>query len=346
MGSGTVSSSPDAPGQHRAASEPDFDESSVPRGRWRIYAAAIVLLGATAFGVWWSTQSSAPAPAAVPIATPAPTPTVPPPPPTFAPAEANRRAVDVLRQHLTVESLRVRRVAAAALGRQADPQAIAALMELLPTEQSEIAKLDIAYGLARAGDARGLEILLAGLRSPRRDIKGDAARLLAALKDMRAESTLTSLLNLTQFRLSAAEQLARLGNKSAIALLEKIRVDDKVAEEDRLRATIALGYSGQASVTDSLRALLPDVRFNVDAAGALAVLGDASARPVLLTQLSISSLRVSAAVALRRLDPELDASSILYRLMPDLDSSKDTERVAAAEAILLLTGPKSVAERD
>jgi HEAT repeat protein len=318
-----------------------------PRRTGRLLVIALIVLAIGGAVLWKLASSDEPAPPPPPPkAIEAPRPAPPPPPPTFVPAEAHQRAVEVLRSQLTVESLRVRRFAAAALGRLGDPQAVETLLALLPTEQMEIARLDIAYGLARAGNQQGLEMLVTGLRSSRRDVKGDAARLLAALKDARAESTLSSLLVLSQFRLGAAEQLARLGNKQAIALLQKLRDDDKAPEEDRLRATIALGYAGQAEVAEALRALLPDARFNVGAAGALAVLHDASARSTLVEQLSIPSLRVSAALALRRLEPELDASKLLYRVMPDLESSKDTERVVAAEAVLLLTGPATLAERD
>lgn len=318
-----------------------------PKRRTGLIVVVLVVLAAGGILAWQSTRPEEPAPAA-----PAPKPAAalppppPPPPPTFDPAQANARAVEVLRAHLAVESPRVRRFAGAALGRLGDAQAVQTLLDLLPTEQMEIARLDIAHGLARAGNAKGLEMLVNGLRSSRRDVKSDAARLLVALKDPRAESTLTSLLVLSQFRLGAAEQLARLGNKQAITLLQKLRADDKTPEEDRLRATIALGYGGQPEVAEALRALLPDSRFNVGAAGALSVLHDASARQTLVEQLSIPSLRVSAALSLRRLEPELDASKLLYRVMPDLESSKDTERIDAAEAVLLLTGPAALAERD
>lgn len=318
-----------------------------PKRRTGLIVVVLVVLAVGGVLVWQATRSEKPAPAA-----PAPKPAAalppppPPPPPTFDPAQANARAVEVLRAHLAVESPRVRRFAGAALGRLGDAQAVQTLLDLLPTEQMEIARLDIAHGLARAGNAKGLEMLVNGLRSSRRDVKSDAARLLVALKDARAETTLTSLLVLSQFRLGAAEQLARLGNKQAITLLQKLRADDKTPEEDRLRATIALGYAGQPEVAEALRALLPDSRFNVGAAGALAVLRDASARQTLVEQLSIPSLRTSAALSLRRLEPELDASKLLYRVMPDLESSKDTERIDAAEAVLLLTGPATLAERD
>ena len=318
-----------------------------PKRRTGLIVVVLVVLAVGGVLVWQATRSEPPAPAA-----PAPKPAAalppppPPPPPTFEPAQANARAVEVLRAHLAVESPRVRRFAGAALGRLGDAQAVQTLLDLLPTEQMEIARLDIAHGLARAGNAKGLEMLVNGLRSSRRDVKSDAARLLVALKDARAETTLTSLLVLSQFRLGAAEQLARLGNKQAITLLQKLRADDKTPEEDRLRATIALGYAGQPEVAEALRALLPDSRFNVGAAGALAVLRDASARQTLVEQLSIPSLRTSAALSLRRLEPGLDASKLLYRVMPDLESSKDTERIDAAEAVLLLTGPATLAERD
>ena len=326
---------------------PDPLLAPAPRSRARLLVIALVVLGLGGAIVWKLTSSGEPSPPPPPPqAAPVPKPLPPPPPPTFVPAEAHQRAVEVLRSQLTVESLRVRRFAAAALGRLGDPQAVETLLALLPTEQMEIARLDIAYGLARAGNERGLEMLVTGLRSARRDVKGDAARLLAALQDARAETTLSSLLVLAHFRLGAAEQLARLGNKQAIALLQKLRADDKAPADDRLRDTIALGYAAQAVVDAALRALLPDARFNVGAAGALAVLHDASARATLVEQLSIPSLRVSAALALRRLEPELDASKLLYRVMPDLESSKDTERVVAAETVLLLTGPATLAERD
>lgn len=317
-----------------------------PRSKVRFIAVALLVLAVGAVILWQATRGEDPPPPPPPKAVEKLPPPPPPPPPTFEPAQANARAVEVLRQHLTVESPRVRRFAAAALGRLGDADAVKTLLDLLPTEQMEIARLDIAYGLARAGNEEGVKMLVKGLSSPRRDVKGDAARLLAALKDPRAESTLSSLLVLSQFRLGAAEQLARLGNKQAVALLQKLRADEKAPEEDRLRATIALGYAGQPEVAEALRALLPDSRFNVGAAGALAVLHDASARQTLVEQLSIPSLRTSAALALRRLDPELNPATLLYRVMPDLDSIKDTERVAAAEAVLLLTGPATLAERD
>ncbi len=339
---------------------------------------AVLVLAVAGVGIWAATRGSS---------EPAPPPPAPPQkltvvidaaPPPIDPDFANRRAIDVLREHLAADiTVRVQRAAAAALSRLKDPQAIEILMEIFKKEQSDLAKLEIAYAMARAGDKRGLEYLANGLRSSRRDVKADAARLLAALGDARAESTLTSLMSLSQSRLSAAEQLARLGNKQALVILNRIRADkpkpaepptgetlspeaaaaaalaadaarerDAAKQADRLRATVALGYAGQQDVAEELRALLTDTGFNVGAAGALAMLGDPAARPVLVQQLKTSSLRVSAALSLRRLEPTLDAVPLLPELMAALESEKDTERINVAETVLLLTGPTSLAERD
>ncbi|MCA9677110.1 MAG: hypothetical protein KC464_18940, partial [Myxococcales bacterium] len=116
--------------------------------------------------------------------------------------------------------------------------------------------------------------------------------------------------------------------------------------EDRLRALVALGRAGRADVAPALREVLDDGQFNVGAAEALARLGDRAAEPRLLDQLEVPSLQVGAALGLRRLDPQLDPSRYLPALVAQLDLDKDTARVSAAEAILVLTGPPEIAERD
>ena len=58
------------------------------------------------------------------------------------------------------------------------------------------------------------------------------------------------------------------------------------------------------------------------------------------------SLQVGAALGLRRLDPGLDPTPYLPVLVAAFSSGKDTAKVTAAEAILVLTGPNKIAERD
>ncbi len=283
------------------------------------------------------------APVSAPVATPAP-----PPPPDAAASVAQAR--EILTVNLASQSPRVQRVAAAALSRTGDPKAIELLASALTKETSDIIKLDIAYALARAGDKRGRAALVNGLGSARRDIKAAAGRSLALLGDERAAQGLAPYLGVTQLRLGAAEALAYLADPNAVAVLDQLRggpeaADAKTSPDDRARATIALGFAGRTDVIPDLHKLLDDPRFNAFAAHALAKLRDQAAKPLLIEQLAIPSLRVDAARSLRVLEPTFDATPHLGALLAALGSLKDTEQVQVAEAILLLAGEASWSER-
>ncbi len=265
--------------------------------------------------------------------------------PAVTAADALQRAKDVLAATLASSTPRVQRVAAGALARTRDPRAIEALATALAKEQTDVARLDLAYPLARASDPRGLDALAAGLKSSRRDIKLQAGRLLAQLGDTRSVGVLAPYLEVTQLRLGTAEQLAQLAEPRALAVLRQVLADAKSSPDDRARATIALGRAGIKDVTADLKTLLADARNNAFAAAALAQLGDESARPILLEQLQVPSLRVEAARSLRRLDPTLDPAPHLPALVSALGSAKDTDQVQAAEAVLLLAGDIAWAER-
>jgi HEAT repeat protein len=303
----------------------------------------------------------------------------PPRPPAveIAPAADRAATIDItasvaqaratLHAELTATSQRLQRIAAAALARTQDPaacDALAAQLGLAATarpggagsgsagsgappaparqpETSEIAKLDLAYSLARGGDKRGRDALAAALGSQRPDVRDEAARLLALLGDPRAVPHLTDLLAVSQRRLGAAEHLAHLAEPHAIKVLEALRGDPRTSADDKARATIALGIAGHADVAPALRDMLGDPHFNAFAAAALAELKDAAARPVLEHQLESPMLRVRAARALRRLDPSLDPKPLLPPLLSILKLGRDTDQVEAAELILLLAGPAS-----
>lgn len=271
-------------------------------------------------------------------------------PPDAAPAAVDHAATAraALTELLHGDSDRVRRVAAEALARTGDKDAIAVLAELLAAETSDITKLEIAYALGRAGDERGIAALVAATKSNRQDVKADGARDLVLLGDPGGAGarTLASFLDLRTRRLGAAEPLARAGDAKAIAVLETIHADQTAPADDRTRAAIALARAKKKAVVPEVKALLTDGRFNAFAAAALAELGDPSGRDVLIKQLGVPSLRVEAAVALRRLDPALDPAPLLPALVAAVGENKDIARVAAAEAILVLTGPAAWAERD
>jgi HEAT repeat protein len=262
-----------------------------------------------------------------------------------APA-ALAKARQVLRTQLRSESPRMQRVAAEALARTGDAEAITALAAALAKETADLPKIEIAYALARAGDARGTDALVIALGAPRRDLKAEAARRLALLGDARAVPVLASYLEISQLRLGAAEQLAYLAEPHALEALTKIRTDPDASADDKARATIALGLAGRTEVAADLHKLLDDARFNAFAAAALAAQHDQTAYTLLVKQLEIPSLRVNAARSLRRLDPSLDIAALMPPLITALASKKDTEAVQAAEAVLVLTGPATWSERE
>jgi len=280
-------------------------------------------------------------------------------------AGAVEQARATLQANLTSTSPRVARVAAAALARTQDRAASDVLAAELgfaaprepgagsggasqntgsaarPPETSDLAKLALAYALARGGDKRGSDTLAAALGAPRADVRDEAARLLTLLGDRRGVPHLTDVLAVSQRRLGAAEHLAHLAEPHAIKVLEQIRGDARAAADDKIRATIALGIAGHPDVAPSLRDMLGDAHFNAFAAAALAELKDEAARPVLEHQLASPMLVVRAARALRRLDPAFDPRPVLPHLLAVLASGRDIDQIQAAEAILLLAGPAS-----
>ncbi len=319
-------------------------------GRTALIIALIAVLGAggafLAYRYLIAAKPSSTAADQPPLEKPDPSPPPrPPSPPPVTSAEAVSKARDTLIKNMASDSPRVQRVAAAALARTGDDQAIAFLIAALAKETSDVSRLDLAYALARAGDKKGLDTLASSLTSPRRDVRAQAGRQLALLGDKRAIPVLGSYLEVSQLRLGAAEQLAFLADPAAIKALDAVRADAKATADEKARATIALAIAGRSDVIPELQALLKDGRFNAFAASALALLHDASAKPVLVEQLAVPSLRVDAARALRRLEPALDPAPYLPALTSALASHKDTEQVQVAEAILLLAGDAGWSER-
>jgi HEAT repeat protein len=242
-------------------------------------------------------------------------------------------------------SVRVQRIAAMALsrlGKDEVPEAIDVLARLVEQEASELGRIEIAYALARAGDPRGRQTLVAALKDERRDIRLDAARCLVQLGDDTGNTVLEHMLDLTTHRLGVAALLARRGNQEGLAALREVLADAESTNELTMRALVALGRAGDASVRDRLVEILEDGRYHVGAADALAALSDRAAIPALVHQLGLPSLRVRAALGLRRLGETVP----LDELGAALVQGNEAARVSAAEAILILAGPRNLAELD
>lgn len=325
----------------------DYITSDEPRrGPWVLIAIMLALGGAAGAVYLLVLRKPAPAKVQPPVIQDAAVVKPVDATPALTPAAALDRAKAVLAAQEKSDSPRVQRVAASALARTGDKGALDLLATAMKNETSEIAKLDIAYALARSDDKRGTDALIAALNGPKRDPKLEAGRRLAILGDKRAVNVLASYLEVSQLRLGTAEQLAYLADPNAIKVLDGFIADPKAQPDEKARAQIALGHAGRSDVAPALRALLTDDRQNSFAAQALAVLHDEAARPVLVSQLNIPSLRVKSARALRRLDPNANVSALLPPLVAALDSNKDTEQVQLAEAILLLAGPAAWSEHE
>jgi HEAT repeat protein len=252
-----------------------------------------------------------------------------------------RAAVAELGRLSSSSSPRMKRLAAQALARTGDPAALAALRGLLGEEQSQLGRIQIAYSLARAGDKAALEELKKQLGAERRDVRLDAARALVQLGDDSGRKTLRAMLPLDNYRLGAAGLLARLKDAEGIKALRG-EMTKKTSAENVMRAVVALGRAGEVDVQEQLRTIVYDRRYNVGAADALAALGDAAAVEPLTRQLGLSAMRVQAALWLRRLNQKVDLAPLALAL----ETGDDAARVSAAEALLVLTGPPTLAERD
>jgi HEAT repeat protein len=289
-----------------------------------------------------ASEAAEPRPAPAPEPEPTAAPVEPEEPGELDPARLLERARTELRGLLESSSPRLQRVAAMALVRERDPAAVARLRALLASESSELVKIDIAHALARAGDPAGEPALLRGLNADRRDVRVDAARALARMGDDRGARVLRSLLSYKQYQISAAAVLAERGDADGLELLRDHAGGNARTDEQRMRALVALGRAGDASVADQLAGMLEDQSHRVGAADALAALGDPRAVPALVEQLAHPSLRVGAAQALRRVKAEVALEPLALALV----SGGDVARVSAAEVVLILLGDPQEAKPD
>ena len=252
------------------------------------------------------------------------------------------RALASLREFMESPSPRLQRISAMALARNRDVVAIERLGKLMHNNTSDLVGVQIAYTLARAGNQKGLDVLIASLRARKRDARLDAARFLVQLGDQSAVPVLRNMLSYKHFRVGAAGLLARLGDAQGVTALRQVIGSKASSRELRMRALVALGLAGDEAAHEELVAILDGGQYQIGAALALAALGDKRAVSALERQLALDSFRVGAALALRRLGEKVD----LTPLAMALQTGNDVSRVTAAEAILILTGPEELAELD
>ncbi|HEY3807099.1 MAG TPA: hypothetical protein VGL61_31070 [Kofleriaceae bacterium] len=370
--SGVVTSAPDARSGATKASEraetsgaiqiadtgylDDYISADEPhRGRgWIVFALLVLLLGGGGFAAYQlgyldalfdnNSHAATHAPAATQPAEAVQAEKPAPPAPTLSAPQAVDIARELLHGELASKSPRDQRLAAAALARTGASEAVVPLIAALPKEQSNTARLEIYYALARGDDRRGTDGLLAGLASSSRDDRVDAAGRLAMLGDKRAAAALAPYLDVPPLRLGAARSLAYLADPRAVQTLEAIRKDPAASADDKSQAAVALGIAGKTEVAPALRELLGDAHFNAFAAVALADLHDKAAEPVLVRQLDVPALRVGAARGLRRVEPSFDVRPLLDHLVATARAATGVERIQAAEAVLILAGPPAWSE--
>jgi HEAT repeat protein len=333
------------------------------RGRILLLTAALVAGGGAVAILSTVVSPSHPRPAAAGEHPPVPPPPPAPPPPSGPkhadPAEVYAHARATLAELLKSPSDRVRQLAAIALSRVPDKDAAdrKAAVDYLhnalgPQNDSAINRIKDAFALARASQKEGLEALATAdsQQQPRRDVRSDAATDLLLLGDKRGAAYLADMMGYDGFQLTAADALARSGDAKAIAFLHTTLKDPKAGKDQHLRALRSLAMAGQADVADELRKTLADKDARALSAQALARLGDKAAIEPLVDDLDVESLRVDAAIALRRLDehlqPRQDPAIWADHLAPALTAGRDLDQASAAEAALILLGPSTLAEHE
>jgi len=350
---------PPPPGQ-----ESDVDSTDIylgqprkwsARGRRRIVAiSGAILVGGMAVAIIEAVSPSTPATVSAskppPIAAPQLQPVSAPELPdvdteasdVVNPDRLVKAAIAELRELSASTSARVGRIAAMALARTGDEAACERLGKLLDSETSQLNRVAIAYAMARADKPRGRAILVKAIGHKRRDVRLDAAKSLVKLGDDTGRTTLYAMLRLRGYRIGAAALLARLGDERGLEALRAAVALPTNSPETKMRAAVALGSAGDASVKEKLEKILVEGRYNVGAAIALATLGDRKAVPHLARQLERNAMRVQAALALVRLNSDIDLTPLAVALA----SEDEVARVSAAEAILVLAGPKEWSVRD
>ena len=186
------------------------------------------------------------------------------------PAKLVDTAWAVVRDSAKSPKPELRAQAAAALVRLGDKDRAAELL----TDKDLKVRMAAAQALAKSGDARGRDALLAGCKDKDLRTRAESVRALGDIGGPGAAEALKPMLKSEEGleRANAVHALGRIGNKAAVGWLLAIKDD----QSDRVQhdLCIALTRLGDKTLIDNARTLTGDSTWRLDAAEALVLLGD------------------------------------------------------------------------
>jgi len=252
-----------------------------------------------------------------------------------------KKVTAVLNQQLEAEDLETRRAAVTALGRIGSPESVPALIGALGDPELTV---DAAGALARIGDARGYEPLLALLGNNRAAERRAAIAALHSLGHPRMPEDVRCLLldNNPQIRESAVRIAGYFGYPECAALLLQSIHDEN--ENVRRAAVESLPNFQETIVLPVLKTAILDESPKIRAAAAqsLGNLESVAAVPELMRAMNDSDMwvRYYAARALGQIRSPDSIDALAAALRSD---SANQVRIAAADALGAIGGRRTVA---
>ena len=212
---------------------------------------------------------------------------------------ASTETITVLMKLLEDSHPRVRQEAAAALGDSSSQSAIPALIEHL-TDSDEQTRFECSFALASLKDARGLPLLLESLQSSKRRI--DALEGIRRLGESSALSVLEPLSR--KFFLGWPERLTVFATMYAIGDKTVVpKIVEKAHSRNKAEKGLAIGLMGTHKIVEAVSFLAETTRgsedsFAIQAIDALGLIDTAEAKEVLqqvVANDSLSSACIEAA---------------------------------------------------
>jgi HEAT repeat protein len=253
-------------------------------------------------------------------------------------------ASDAALKGLTDPDAAVRFSACMAVGQLQLDAAHDMLVQMHDIDPSPVVQVGIRFALHRLGDTRFSHDLETYAKDANPQIRGKTAFVLGLLKEPSAVKLLLIMRqdNEPAVRLQASASLWRLGNDKGLSDLVRYAISEYA--DDQLLATLALAETGDASVSQHIRANLttdfPEV--NLAAARGLGQLGSDEGYTVAAKGAASHDARQRflAVLALGAIG-RADAQPVLAKLVYDSDVNV---RLGAATAILQLHGAREQAK--